>query len=62
MDQNEVKIEVTAFTMWLDKFQSIRGVKNEYLTYWELYDVWLTHDKRQTYLDHVRRSIIDLKR
>lgn len=53
----DIKIEAVAFSMWLSKYCSIRGENDVWLTYWEHYDVWLTHEKRQTYIDHVIRSI-----
>lgn len=55
---DEVKIEAIAFSMWLSKNlgQGIRGPNNTYLMYWDYWDIWLTHETRQTYIDHVRKQ------
>lgn len=58
---NKVKIESIAFSMWSDKHKYIRGPQGQWLAYWELYDIWLTHETRQTYIDHVERSIKNWK-
>lgn len=57
IDMGNNKIESVAFSMWLSKYGNTRGPQDQWLTYWEHYDVWVTHEKRQTYIDHVKRSI-----
>ena len=51
------KIDSVAFTMWLSKYSYIKGPEGQWLTFWEHYDVWLKHEERQIYIDHVIRSV-----
>ena len=57
MNNEQIKIESVAFTMWLSKYKSIKGNNGEWLTYWEHYDEWLIHEERDVYINHVKQSI-----
>lgn len=47
------RIEAIAFSMWLSK-NSMRGLKDEYLNYWQYYDIFLTHEDREKYIFHAK--------
>lgn len=56
------KIDAIAFSMWMDSKYKPGNREAGWLTYWEYYDIYLEHEKRNTYREHVIRSIDHFKK
>jgi len=50
----ELRIYAVAYAMWLSKYSGIRGPEDQWLNYWQHYDVFMVHEKKNTYLQHAR--------
>jgi len=60
----EAQIEAVAFNMWRDALhKEPEGVPKHpngaWMTYWELFDVWLKSPKRLTYINHVKKYYLN---
>jgi hypothetical protein len=48
------RIEAIAFCMWCSKYAYIKGPEGQWLNYWEHYEVFLTHEARDIYINHAK--------